>query len=329
MTRRRDVIVGVVIVFGVIVGVLGTVWLQGTNIGRDTKTVDALFSEVGMLMRGNTVKLRGVTIGRVEEITVEPSGEAVRVTLRVDGQVAFPSDAVVILAPESFFGDWQAEVVSRSRYSRFPYMEVSEPGVLSGHALPDITRLTAAALEISDNLTVLTDRVELAFTEETALNLASAIDNIGVVSQQLADLVENQAAGFTGVITELQGTADEVGGAARAVRQSFERADEILESGSIESILASGQQASENIRVMTQDLSSVSSELESTLNQIDTAFSRFNRLAARIEAGEGAFGALMNDTILVAQAHTVMSQFSILLQDLRDNPQRYVRLSIF
>ncbi len=329
MTRRRDVLVGVVIVLGVIVSVVGTIWLQGTNIGRDTRTVDALFSEVGMLMRGNTVKLRGVAIGRVEEITVEPSGEAVRVTLRVDGQVAFPPDAGVILAPESFFGDWQAEIISRSRYPRFPYMEVSEPGVLGGHALPDITRLTAAALDISDNLTVLTDRVEMAFTEETALNLGRAIDNIGAVSQRLADLVETQAIAFTGVITELQGTTDDVGGAARAVRQSFERVDEMLASGSIDSILASGQQASENIRTMSQDLSSASSELESTLTQIDTAFSRFNRFAARIEAGEGAFGALMNDTILVAQAYSVMNQFAILLQDLRANPQRYVRLSIF
>jgi len=322
-------LVGVVIVLGVIVSVVGTIWLQGTNIGRDTRSVDALFSEVGMLMRGNTVKLRGVAIGRVDEITVEPSGEAVRVTLRVDAQVAFPVDAAVILAPESFFGDWQAEIVSRARYPRFPYMEVSEPGVLGGHALPDITRLTAAALEISDNLTVLTDRVELAFTEETALNLAGAIDNIGAVSEQLADLVETQAAAFTGVITELQGTADEVGGAARAARHSFEHIDEILGSASIDSILASGQQASENIRVMSQDLSSASSELTSTLTQVDTAFSRFNRLAARIEAGEGAFGALMSDTILVAQAYSVMNQFAILLQDLKENPQRYVRLSIF
>ncbi len=94
MTRRRDVVVGLVIVFGLTVGVVGTIWLQGSSIGRDTRTVDALFSEVGMLMRGNTVKLRGVAIGRVDEITVEPSGEAVRVTLRVDAEVAFPSGFV-------------------------------------------------------------------------------------------------------------------------------------------------------------------------------------------------------------------------------------------
>jgi hypothetical protein len=80
---------------------------------------------------------------------------------------------------------------------------------------------------------------------------------------------------------------------------------------------------------MSQDLSQASAELESTLTRIDTAFARFNRLAGQIEAGEGVFGALMNDSILVAQAYSVMNQFAILLQDLRDNPQRYVRLSIF
>ena len=74
---------------------------------------------------------------------------------------------MVLLAPESMFGDWQAEIVSRSAFPRYAFYEVGESGVLAGYALPDLSRLTAAADEIAENLTVLTDRVELAFTEET------------------------------------------------------------------------------------------------------------------------------------------------------------------
>ncbi|NIS19468.1 MAG: hypothetical protein GWN18_05730, partial [Thermoplasmata archaeon] len=58
-----------------------------------------------------------------------------------------------------------------------------------GYTLPDITRLTAAANEISQNLAVLTNRVDRAFNDETAENVRRAIDNIQDVSENLRTLV--------------------------------------------------------------------------------------------------------------------------------------------
>jgi hypothetical protein len=52
-------------------------------------------------------------------------------------------------------------------------------------------------------------------------------------------------------------------------------------------------------------------------------------MTAQVEAGEGALGLLLQDTTLVAQAQDVLSALTTLLEDLQENPQRYVRLSIF
>ena len=104
MTRRREIMVGLVIVAGVVIAVLGTLWLQDASFGRGTREVEALFREVGQLMRGNSVKLRGVTIGQVQDIMVEPDGTAVRVSMRIREEVVLPDNTAVILAPESMFG---------------------------------------------------------------------------------------------------------------------------------------------------------------------------------------------------------------------------------
>ncbi len=90
MTRRREIMVGLVIVAGVAAAVLGTLWLQDASFGRGTQVVEALFQEVGQLMNGNSVKLRGVTIGQVQAITVEPDGTAVRVRMRIRDDVVLP-----------------------------------------------------------------------------------------------------------------------------------------------------------------------------------------------------------------------------------------------
>ena len=56
---------------------------------------------------------------------------------------------------------------------------------------------------------------------------------------------------------------------------------------------------------------------------------RLSRIAARVEAGEGSIGRLFVDTTLALQAEDLLEQMSSLLDDIRANPRKYVRLSIF
>ncbi len=55
MSRNREFLVGLVIIVAVVVGVGGTLWLQGTNFGRPTQTVEALLESAGQLCEGNEV----------------------------------------------------------------------------------------------------------------------------------------------------------------------------------------------------------------------------------------------------------------------------------
>ncbi|MFC1660638.1 MlaD family protein [Gemmatimonadota bacterium] len=330
MTRAREVLVGLLIVTAIVVGVVGTVWLQDASFGRGRLEVQALFREVGQLKDGNTVKLRGVTIGRVEAISVEPDGAAVRVLMTIRDDVNLPPNPGVILAMESLFGDWQAEIVSREAYPQFPYFEgVLEEGVLGGYSLPDMTRLTAAAFQISENLGVLTERVEEAFTEETAHNFALAIDNIQDVSERLRQLVEVQAGAFSGLATEVESSAVELGEAALAANQAFQRVDELLGAPTTDSLLLDARVTLANLKTLSEDLGTSVQNAQGLIVGADSTFSRLDRMSARIEAGEGALGRLMNDTVLVYRAQDVLIQLSVLLEDLRANPQRYVRISIF
>lgn len=329
MTRRREILVGLVITLGIVVAVVGTLWLQDAAFGRGTRPVEALFAEVGQLMVGNSVKLRGVNIGRVEGISVEPDGTAVRIVMRVREEVVLPLDPAVLLAPESMFGDWQAEVVSRSAYPQFEFLENSEDGTLGGYALPDFSRLTAAADQISQNLGVLSDRVEQAFTEETARNITEAINNIQNVSERLRELVEVQAGAFSNLATEVESAAVELGDAAHSGNLAFQKVNEILGTPTTDSILLDARVTASNLKDLTEELTTTAAGAESLITSADSTFARLDRITAQIEAGEGVLGRLMTDTVLVYRAQDVLIQLSVLLEDLRANPQRYVRISIF
>jgi phospholipid/cholesterol/gamma-HCH transport system substrate-binding protein len=300
MRRGREFLVGVVIIVAVVVGVGGTLWLEGRTFGPIINV--AVFTEsVGQLGEGNAVQYRGVRIGYVQTITVLPDGSGVRVTLVLESDVSLPADPAVILAPESLFGAWQAEIVSRSSYPGYPFFELP-PGVISeipmmgGYALPELSRLSRSAEQIATNLESLTNRLELAFTEETAANLSSAISNIEEMTQEL---------------------------------RSFVRVEGIVGEAGIDSILTNIRQASAGIRDVATVLSDPSSGLGVTFQRADSAFARLDRITARVESGQGSIGRLFADSTFAIRAEEVLQEMDLLLQDLRENPRRYVRLSIF
>jgi phospholipid/cholesterol/gamma-HCH transport system substrate-binding protein len=321
--------VGVVIVAGILVAVVGTLWLQDASFGRGTQEIVAQFEEVGQLMNGNTVKFRGVNIGQVQEISVDSAGETVMVVMRIRNEVQLPGNAGVLLAPENFFGDWQAEIVDQGEYTQFHFYPPREPGVLGGHALPDFSRLTAAANDISENLGNLTERVEEAFTEETAQNLSRAIDNVQDVSERLRQLVEAQAGAVSDLASEFEESARELGLAAHQAHLTFERAEELLGAPGTDSMLVDARATLGNLKVLSGDLAVAAQGAQGMIVRVDSTFARLDRLTAQVEAGEGALGILMQDTLLITRTQGVLGELAALLEDLRENPQRYVRLSIF
>lgn len=335
MTHGRELVVGLVIIAALVITVAGTFWLQGTNLGRTTTRVEVLVNDVGQLTQGNPVKFRGVSIGRVADIVVEPGGDAVRLVLQLQSEVTLGDDAAVVIAPESLFGDWQAEIVTRGGTTEFmffdpPSAELSRDTlVLGGYAIPDISRLTAAADQISRNLARLTDRFDRAFTEETADQLRIAIGNLESISTSIRELIEQQATTFANVSSEVERAATQISASATQARVTLERMDQTLSRGEVDSILVSIRNATANIDLIATELANSTGRFDRTMARADSAFGGVQRIADRIQAGGGALGRLVADSALAVSLESAAAQLDSLLADVKANPRRYVRLSIF
>jgi phospholipid/cholesterol/gamma-HCH transport system substrate-binding protein len=319
VSKGRELLVGFVIIAAVAVGVVGTLWLKGVHWGRPLEPLQILVPDVAQLTPGDPVVFRGVRIGRVSIIQVEPDGQAVRVSVNLEEQVNLPADAGAVVAPESMFGDWQAEIVSRSRYPRYHFYEVpkadstADVRVLGGYTIPELTRLTASAEEISTNLANLTDRLELAFNEETAQNLSRAIDNIEAVSREIRDLVDQEAAVATNVTANADSALNEIQLASRAARVSFERVQQLLTEGQVDSIIGNVQLATGNIQKVSGVLAGSSGDLSATLASMDSSFARLDRITAQLESGRGSLGRLLADSTFAVRAEGVLEQLDLLL----------------
>jgi phospholipid/cholesterol/gamma-HCH transport system substrate-binding protein len=329
MKARNEVAVGAVVILALALVVVGTIWLQGRGFGREEMELRARFREVGQLQDGNAVKVRGVPIGRVESIDLETTGAGVIVTMRVQSDVRLPEDPVVLLAPESMFGDWQAEIFPRTSVPQYEYAEAPDATVLPGATLPDMSRLTAVADQIAQNMAILSERFEVAFTEETADNIRRAIDNIQSASAQLTQMVSRQQQAIDELSTDLQETTQALGEAVATINRTFQQVESAIAGDKLVNIVAAAEHASVRIDSLSSELLSTSRTMQRAAMTADTLMRSVGTIANSMSRGEGTLGLMLRDTTLYWRIVETNAELQALLRDLRLNPRRYINVRIF
>ncbi len=93
----------------VLVGLAAIVYLAlkigaGALIGSDTYVVKARFSNIGGLNNGSSVVISGVTVGRIESISLDQNFAAI-VELRLRNSVQLPSDTIASIRTSGLIGD--------------------------------------------------------------------------------------------------------------------------------------------------------------------------------------------------------------------------------
>ena len=71
----------------------------------ETYLIESRFTNAGGLHAGSSVLLSGVTVGRVEEIRMEPSDYSAIVTLRLLSTLRLPSDSMASIKTSGLIGD--------------------------------------------------------------------------------------------------------------------------------------------------------------------------------------------------------------------------------
>lgn len=326
---NNEVKVGLVLIAGVVLLVVGILWLQDWSLGSSEREVEAWFREVGQLQEGNAVKLRGVPIGTVKEVVLDQQSRGVIARLSIDDQIVLPEEPVVILSPETLLGDWQAEIFPRSRFPLYNYGRSPEPDMLLGYSLPDVSRLTAVADRIAENLAVITDRVDVAFTDESAVNIRNAIENIQEVTEQLTSLMATQGETVENLAAGLESTSTSFEEVAQSARRAFAQVETAIAGGELTAIVQNIETLTAQMDTLSRSLTQLSGEMGGAVASADSSFTSLNAIMGDLERGEGSLGLLLQDTALYRDLLLTSTLVQDLLRDFQRNPQKYINLRVF
>ena len=292
---KKEVKIGIYALFIFLGAWAGIRFLSGADIFGRTNTYYVYYDNASGLQNAAAVVIRGVKVGQVSNITIaadEPS--KVAVTLAVSKDYEIPADS-------------KAKIYSA--------------GLMGGQAIELIIGTSTEMLEPESKIAPLVElgMVEMLTSEfgDIKEKLMGMVDNINTTLTSLNTVVDGNNANITAAIANLN-----------AILADLQQSNIVANLDSFTGTLKDNGEKIDSIMTNVGNLTAsldeqqIGTKLSQSVEQLNTLLAKFNE-------SEGTVGSLLNDKALYANLAEASNNLSLLLEDLKQNPKRYVHFSLF
>lgn len=297
--RLRMIQVGVLFIFSILVLIAGVLWFKEFQFGQKRSVVIAEFPSTSGLIKGDNVEVSGVPSGHVSEIRYE-NGRSL-VTMEIDREADIRQGSRFVLENVGIMGQKMVAV--------YPKIDgpPAEPGtIFQGEYQPGIPQLMeglGGTLEAVNRLAIRLEGMVSSFDSTDSNSLQNLVSNTETLTEELVVFVKESRG-------EIRSGLSNFNDAMAALHRALDGREE-----SVGRLIDSTEQAAIH--------------LNSSLSRLDSATERVDSLLARVERGEGSLGKAMEDPALYEELVTTLRETRALVADVRENPKRYVKLSLF
>jgi phospholipid/cholesterol/gamma-HCH transport system substrate-binding protein len=296
-SRGLEVRVGAVVVIATVIAIVGTMWFQKFQLMEKRYSFYVEFNEVGGLVAGDPIFINGVDRGRVNALHLEP--DRVLVEMAVREGVLIPRDSEVSLKAVGIMGE---RLVAIRQGVSTTY--VAPGDTLTGQFLMGLSEVMGSAGTILGDVEVTVRELrEISQSLSGDGRLQEGVGDFAATSKNLRRMTEDNRERLDNALTR------------------FERSATMLDS------LVSGHYA--GIDSSLAAIARVGGSAEIAANNLADMSEDVKEITARLRAGEGTAGRLLNDDELIERLESTAAEMDSLMKDIRRNPGRYVKFSLF
>lgn len=266
----------------------------------------ALFDKVNGIQQGTKVLWNGMTVGRVNRISVNQAYK-IRVDFEIDDDIPVPKGSKVSIQGDAVFGASKVVILPSDN------KELTTSGQeLQGVVQEDMMNKLTTKFE------PLTQKIEHAIT-----NIDTLVSKLNkVFNDQNQDNIQHILQSMKTTMATLNTTVKKLDDAV-----SKEQLQNILKK--IENSVANLEQNNQNISKIMTNSAQATDTLKITLSKINTNLNLTQKTLEKINNEQGSVGKLLNDKQLYENLSHSARDLDSLLIDLKRNPKRYVHFSLF
>lgn len=301
---KREIKVGLFAVAVLILGWGVIKYLKGIDVFSKNNVYYANYDQVGGIQPASHVMIYGVKVGTVTNVTLntDPT-KGVEVEMTIDKQYQIPVDSKAKIFSDGLMGGKAVEIVYGTATEMIP-----NEGTLQTEKSVDLMELAGSEMEgLITKVTVIMD------------NLTQTLESVNTL---MAQNTEN----ITSIVSNVDGLT---GNANAMLAQERAHLEEALES--LSKFSKSLGDNSEQIESIIGNLNTFSTQLAQSklVTEVESAVTKLNEVLSAVNDKDGSVGKLLSDGELYENLTEASDNLSVLLADLKENPYRYINVSVF
>ena len=301
MKISREIKTAFIVLSGVLAFIWGFDFLKGSTLFSQEKTVYAVYDEIEGLVNGAKVSINGLTVGKITQIDFLPNTTKILVTMNIRDNLTFTKKSTALL--------YETGLIGGKAISILPDFSESNP-IQTGDTLIAKTKPGLTEL-VNQQIAPLQQKITSTLTSVDSL--FSGVSNV---------LNKDSQNNLKATLDNLTETAKNANKASLAIAKLLQQNNQ-----SIQKSFVNIEKTSANLSQITDSIRQV--DLKKTIASYEAIAIQLNHLLEKLDQGHGTAGRLLKNDSLYTNLNYTIEELGLLINDLKENPKRYVHFSLF
>ena len=330
----REAIIGLLSIVTLVGMVWGYKFVKGEVMLSRSYTFTTVFNDVSDLAVSSPVLVNGLKVGAVTDINVNPENtKEMFVEYNVNGEFNLPISTRAVMKSDGIVG-------GKSLSLEYDALCSGNNCAKDGQILQGETRGLIATMldgeDLGQYITQITDGVSESLSNmgegdpnspinKTINNLQLTMENMAKLTASMDDMVRRSSTNLSKTMSNMESvTANLAQNNAQinSILANLNTVSTDLKNANLGSTVA-------NMGTAVDSANDVMTSLNTTAQSAELSVQQLNEVIAKMNSGDGTLARLLNEKELYENLEMTSKNMSLLLQDLRLNPSRYVKVSVF
>ena len=296
---------GFIFLLAIVFLVYGLKYLKGLNVFQSNKPYYAIYDDIDGLQIGSSIRLNGFNVGMVNNIVLSNNNKLL-VTLNINSVDSIPINSVCKIVNQDLMGTKGVSLVLGKSDLFAKPGDTLQSGIensLQDEVNAQILPLKNKAEELIGSVDSLLTVVAAVLNKNTRKNLSNSIKSLDETFS---------------ILSQTMIKVDSM------VYHNDKRVSKIIIN--LESITTNLNDSNSGIKPILYNLSLISDSLSNS--NIGSLVENINNISNNISSGSGSLTKLMKDDKLYNNLEKSTSELAELIEDIKNNPKRYVNFSI-
>jgi phospholipid/cholesterol/gamma-HCH transport system substrate-binding protein len=287
--NQREFYIGLSVISTIVMVIVVIFFLEKSNFLQSGITINLTVQNANGIESGEQVLYRGLEVGAVQDTKIIKNG--ILLKLKITRLDSLPSDSRFVIANSSLIGGKVVEIIP-GKSDHY----IKDGAFIKGESGAGFSDIIQNVDNVADNIRKVVNNVDTLTNKETRTRIRGALNEI----DKSVRLIH----------TSLKNNLDDIHTTIKNMKEIT-----VQNKAPIDSIIINLARNSERMNNAVINLEKTTKDLK--------------EIVAGINMGKGTAGKLLTDDSLYNKINSTLTDLNSLIKDIKENPDRYIHISVF